>query len=105
MQKACVVGLVVIICWAITQIFLNTMICLPAASFWDPTILGKCIHFLPIWYTYAVVNIITDFSIFIHPLPSLKSIQLPKKQKIILFVIFGLGLFTCAISLFRIHFL
>jgi hypothetical protein len=92
MQKACVVGLVVIICWAITQIFLNAMICMPAASFWDPTIKGKCIPFLPIWYTYAIVNIVTDFSMFILPLPALKSLQLPKKQKIILFVIFGLGL-------------
>ncbi|KAH7333395.1 hypothetical protein BKA65DRAFT_403405 [Rhexocercosporidium sp. MPI-PUGE-AT-0058] len=105
MQKACVVGLVVIICWAITQIFLNAMICMPAASFWDPTVPGKCIPFLPLWYTYAVVNIITDFSIFILPLPALKSLQLPKRQKIILFVIFGLGLFTCAISLVRIRFL
>ncbi|KAG4435113.1 hypothetical protein IFR05_009400 [Cadophora sp. M221] len=104
-QKACVVGLVVIVCWAITQIFLNAMICMPVASFWDPTIQGKCIPFLPIWYTYAVVNIITDFSIFILPLPALKSLQLPKKQKIILFVIFGLGFFICAISLFRIRFL
>ncbi|KAH8594252.1 hypothetical protein B0O99DRAFT_458955, partial [Bisporella sp. PMI_857] len=105
MQKTCVFGLVVIICWAITQIFLNAMICIPVASFWDPTIQGKCIPFLPIWFTYAIFNIITDFSIFILPFPAIKSLHLPQKQKIILFIIFALGLFTCAISLYRIQFL
>jgi hypothetical protein len=91
MQKTCIVSVVVIMCWAITQVFLNALICMPVASFWDSNIPGKCIPFLPVWNSYAIVNIITDFSIFLLPLPVLRSLQLPMKQKILLIVIFSLG--------------
>jgi hypothetical protein len=39
----------------------------------------------------ASVNLVTDFIIFSMPLPVIKSLQLPKKQKLMLTFVFCLG--------------
>ncbi|RYP59389.1 hypothetical protein DL771_010904 [Monosporascus sp. 5C6A] len=74
--------------WAI---FSSALFCLPVASFWDKSIKGKCLPLKPRWYAGAALNILTDFMILILPLPSIKNLQLPRRQKLALSLIFAVG--------------
>jgi hypothetical protein len=46
---------------------------------------------LTIWYIMASFNLTTDLVIFLMPLPVIRSLQLPRRQKIMLFAVLGLG--------------
>ncbi|KAH7190791.1 hypothetical protein DER44DRAFT_850633 [Fusarium oxysporum] len=96
-------GVMFMIAWTITIAFLNILICVPVAAVWDTTITGRCINRLTVWYVMAGFNLVTDIGIFCIPLPVIKSLQLPRKQKAMLLAIFCLGFFTCIISIIRIQ--
>ncbi|KAK8097579.1 uncharacterized protein PG998_013065 [Apiospora kogelbergensis] len=89
--------------WTVCLSVLLPLVCYPVDKFWEPALPGSCVDQLAVWYVMAGVNIITDFAIFVIPLPVIKSLQLPTKQKMLLVVVFGLGLFTCIISCLRIR--
>ncbi len=91
MQRLTLIALVFMTLWAVTLAFLLTLTCMPVAKFWDSSIEGRCLDNLTIWYIMASVNLITDFGIFSMPLPVIKKLQLPKRQKILLMGVFGLG--------------
>lgn len=58
---------------------------------------------LPSRFANAGVNIITDVLVASLPLPFLNQLQLPKRQRIALMVVFALGGFTCIISILRLQ--
>lgn len=91
MQRVTLVGLVFQGAWALTLSILLPLVCNPVASFWDPSIQGTCLDQLAIWYVMASVNLVTDFVTFSLPLPVIKSLQLPKRQKYLLMGVFCLG--------------
>jgi hypothetical protein len=75
--------------WAIGTAILT---CLPIAYNWDGSVVGgRCLPLKPLWFTNAALNIATDLSILLVPMPVLKSLKLPRKQKIGLFIVFALG--------------
>lgn len=43
------------------------------------------------WFTNAAINIATDFIIILLPMPVIKSLQLARRQKLALYVIFAIG--------------
>ncbi len=92
MRRATLIALLVLIAWGIALIVSLAMICLPIEALWDPTVQGHCMPFVPAFFAPAVINMVTDFSIFLLPLPAIKQLQLPLKQKIILSFILCLGL-------------
>ncbi|KAF4949464.1 hypothetical protein FSARC_13476 [Fusarium sarcochroum] len=96
-------GLVFMVVWTVIIAFLNILICVPVAKFWDHTISGKCLDQLVLWYVMAGFNLATDIAIFCIPLPVVRSLQLPRKQKVMLLVIFSIGFLTCIISIVRIR--
>jgi len=102
MQRATLIALFILGAWGIALVTSLAMICLPIQALWDPNVHGQCMPFLPAFFAPAVINMVTDFGIFILPLPAIKSLQLPLRQKIMLFCIFGLGFFTCIISIVRL---
>lgn len=66
--------------------------CHPVAFFWDKTIRGgSCIDLLAFWYTNAIFNIVTDIAVVTLPIHVLKTLQVPKRQRWALMVIFALG--------------
>ncbi|KAK1753264.1 hypothetical protein QBC47DRAFT_54508 [Echria macrotheca] len=101
-QRIILFGLCFLSAWAVALAFLLTLICQPVAAFWDSSINGKCIDPATVWYIMAGVNLVSDFTILTMPMPVLKSLQLPKRQKIMLIAVFCLGFFPCAISIYRI---
>lgn len=102
MQKLTLAVLLFEGAWAVTLSVLLPLVCNPVASFWDPESPGKCLNQLAIWYVMASINLVSDFVIFSMPLPVIKKLQLPKKQKILLMGVFCLGFLTCIISIYRI---
>jgi hypothetical protein len=65
--------------------------CIPVASFWDQSIEGHCMDRLAFWFSNAALNITTDIMIFALPIPLLKQLQLPKRQKLGLIFVFTFG--------------
>lgn len=55
----------------------------------------KCIDTVKLVYAAAPLNICTDFALILIPMPILASLQLPRRQKITLMLLFGLiGLYA-----------
>ena len=66
---------------------------------------ATCTEIVTLYLSSAPVNIITDLIILLLPVPVLKAMRLPKKQKIILHITFGFGVFVTAIDVVRVSYL
>ncbi|KAL3419624.1 hypothetical protein PVAG01_08122 [Phlyctema vagabunda] len=85
-------------------IILTSMLtCIPVERFWDSTQPGHCMNRRPLWFAHAAFNVCTDFAIMLLPMPTLWALQLPRKQKVTLVTIFGIGGVVCIISIIRIQ--
>ena len=86
---------------------LNIFQCKPiSAGFVYPTPQNaNCTDIVTLYLSSAPVNIITDLAILVLPMPTLTSMRLPKKQKIILVVTFSFGLFVTVVDIVRIAYL
>jgi hypothetical protein len=66
--------------------------CTPVSYFWDRSIAnGHCINLLAFWFSNASLNIVTDLMICVLPVPVLKGLNLPRKQKYGLIAVFIVG--------------
>ena len=92
MRWATLIGLIIICAWGISLVSSLAMICLPIQALWDHTVKGHCMPFVPAFFAPACINMVTDFAIFLLPLPAIKKLNLPRRQKIILAFILCLGL-------------
>jgi hypothetical protein len=54
-------------------------------------------------FTNAALNIVTDIAVAVLPLPVIKTLNLPRAQKLALTFVFCLGGVTCIISLLRLQ--
>jgi hypothetical protein len=79
-----------LILWGITQEVLVGMACTPIGDL-NPSHQAHCIDTIIIWYLTSVMNIVTDFIIFLTPMKAIKNLQLRPKQKISVAGIFCLG--------------
>ncbi|KAL1296885.1 hypothetical protein AAFC00_004500 [Neodothiora populina] len=66
---------------------------------------AKCTDIVTIYLASAPLNIITDLAILFIPMPILTSMRLPRKQKIIVVVTFGFGVFVAVVDIIRIAYL
>jgi hypothetical protein len=65
--------------------------CVPLAKMWNKSIEGYC-HPISVWWALTYLHIITDFMIFIIPIPVVVTMTIPMRQKIGLMAVFTLGL-------------
>lgn len=87
----CKIMVGVLIIYGLWTVIGSALMCMPVAFFWDTTLHGKCMNKLAFWFSNAALNITTDIMIFSIPMPLLKQLQLPRKQKIGLMFVFGFG--------------
>ncbi|PLB55470.1 putative integral membrane protein [Aspergillus steynii IBT 23096] len=102
MRVACyyLIGFLVIYgAWTIMSAWLN---CMPVARFWDDSIDGYCLNKKALWFSNSAIHIFTDILIMVYPMPVLKSLQLPRRQKIALMGVFLLGAFVLITSILRL---
>ncbi|PWW80688.1 hypothetical protein C7212DRAFT_32834, partial [Tuber magnatum] len=79
--------------------------CRPLLAYWDPTLEGKCLHTRIPYLVSGALNTFTDFYVFLLPIKSVWGLQLPRRQKIGLLVVFAGGLVVCIAGAVRIAFL
>ena len=90
-RKISIAAIIVVGCWAMSQVLVEIFICSPIEKFWDKSKRGTCIPDYPQWYINAAGNIISDIIIFTIPLPIIRKLKLQRYQKYVLTFIFCLG--------------
>ncbi|KAE8382843.1 hypothetical protein BDV26DRAFT_210309 [Aspergillus bertholletiae] len=85
--------------WMVFASFFN---CVPVRGSWDTASPHNCIPRRVLWSLNAALQILSDIVIVVLPMPLLAKLQLPRKQKIALIVVFALGTFVCAVSIVRL---
>ncbi|GAB1311861.1 hypothetical protein MFIFM68171_02071 [Madurella fahalii] len=90
---------VVVVCniWALAMYF---SMCIPLRKMWEPTVDGYC-HPYEVWWTLMYIHIVTDFVIFLLPIPVVVTMTIPRPQKVGLLFVFCVGFFVCLISILR----
>ncbi|KAK0732455.1 hypothetical protein B0T21DRAFT_290971 [Apiosordaria backusii] len=76
--------------------------CIPLNSYWDFTVEKKYCHAQSVWWSNTGLHMVTDFLIFLLPMPVVWSIRLPRRQKLALSGVFGFGFLVCFISILRL---
>lgn len=72
-------------------VFINNFIqCIPLEAVWNPAVKGTCLG-LAVTIGNSVLHIVTDFFIFLLPIPTLAKLKINQKQKIGLIFVFSLG--------------
>ncbi|EKV21207.1 hypothetical protein PDIP_08740 [Penicillium digitatum Pd1] len=80
--------------------------CIPVHAFWSPSAeirRTKCLPATPVWFTNAAIQTSTDLVILILPLPLLWKLQLPKREKWGILIVFSLGIIVVATSAARMY--
>ncbi|KAI1844222.1 hypothetical protein JX265_010279 [Neoarthrinium moseri] len=79
--------------------------CRPIHKVWDITglVAGTCINTTAFFYFTSGFNIITDVWIILLPIPTLRSIQITHREKVVLYFVFGIGAFSTALSCVRLQ--
>jgi hypothetical protein len=104
---ATIATLVVVNVGGLALTVLNIVQCRPVNAAWASPVPASatCTNIVTIYLSSAPLNIITDLAIFFLPMPILTSMRLPRKQKIILVITFGFGVFVAIIDVVRIAYL
>ena len=76
--------------------------CIPVPATWVKSINGQCINVTLFFYVNAGFNILTDVCIILLPVPVIRALNLPGRQKILLCLVFAVGLIATATSVIRI---
>jgi hypothetical protein len=101
-RKVVIATAVFVFCWGIGITVTLGIICHPIQAFWDLEVMGKCIDLTTFTYFTNISNLITDFWIFLMPVPVIWHLQLQTKKKLLLSLIFCIGLGTCVVSSVRL---
>ncbi|KAF4999555.1 hypothetical protein FDECE_11476 [Fusarium decemcellulare] len=99
-------SIVFIVGYTVGIFFACIFACKPVAMSWDVTITdGVCINRPSLYIATAVANIFSDVILFCLPIPMVVKLQIPRRQKIGLVVIFGIGSLTVVTSIIRVSIL
>ncbi|KAJ5495745.1 hypothetical protein N7539_000861 [Penicillium diatomitis] len=103
MRLACNILLGFLITFALWAVISAWAMCVPLRKFWDPDVVGFCFDKKALWFSNSAIHILTDFMILVWPMPLLKSLQLPKRQRFALMAVFALGIFVTITSALRLR--
>ncbi|KAI4728928.1 hypothetical protein E4T49_03374 [Aureobasidium sp. EXF-10728] len=96
---------VVIVSVVISQILFTILLsagCRPIAKQWDPSIPGKCLNALPIYFALGGTSLGWDLIIIVLPFPILRRLQLDLRRKLALLAVFSLGFFVTIVQAIRL---
>jgi hypothetical protein len=88
---AAFVALPIVALWTIATVGATIGQCVPIQGAWDKSTKATCINSDVFWVAYAVGNIITDVMVLVLPIPSILSLKLNVRDKVLLCAIFLLG--------------
>ncbi|KAH8647829.1 hypothetical protein BX600DRAFT_518241 [Xylariales sp. PMI_506] len=91
MKTVYTIAIILNTAYGIAQIVDVIVLCWPIYGFWDHSIQARCQNpYVGIWVN-AVGNLTTDIMILVLPLPVISKLRLPRRQKLALLGVFGLG--------------
>ncbi|PGH33738.1 hypothetical protein GX50_03478 [[Emmonsia] crescens] len=99
----CYGALVFITLYGLWVVLASFLTCIPVKKFWDDTAEGSCMNRDALWLSTAIVHIITDVILLAMPMPILIRLNLPKRQRVALVLVFALGGFVCITSGLRVE--
>ena len=76
--------------------------CTPIQKLWKPDMQGHCSSRHKGGVASGVMNVVSDFTILILPLPIIWRLQMPWGKKSRVIAVFGVGLFACIASILRL---
>jgi len=88
---ACHTILVTILGATAWGVFGVIFLCNPVRKYWDMTAVGTCMDAETHFWSTSIMGIILDWMIWILPMPVVGKLKLPRRQKLGLLVVFGLG--------------
>ncbi|KAK4442750.1 hypothetical protein QBC34DRAFT_387016 [Podospora aff. communis PSN243] len=105
MQRFFRVYFVVLVLYGLWAVLGTVFTCWPVETYWLAItgFQGKCMSKGGVTYSNAAINIATDIILIVVPAPLLWGLQIPKRQRIILMALFGVGTFATVISIVRLH--
>jgi hypothetical protein len=98
-------GMIVIVtAFGVASTFINIFAITPLRANWDVDVSAtKHVDYEVWWLFSAIFNTLTAAVIWLLPIPLIRSLQLPPRQKCWIVVVFLLGVFTCIASGLRIE--
>lgn len=81
-----------VVCWGIGITVTLLLACRPLRAYWDVAVPGHCLKIVMFTYFTNISNLVTDVWIFLMPIPMIWFLQLQTKRKMMLILIFCIGL-------------
>ena len=85
----------------IIAILLTIFECTPVKKSWEKQLPGTCINLQTFFFANAAFNVITDILVMVLPIPVIAQLQITRKQRIGLGLIFCVGILATATSIVR----
>lgn len=77
-------------------------LCSPIRRYWDVKIDGSCMNAEHHFWSTSIIGIVIDWAIWVLPMPVVGKLKLPRRQKLGVWGVFGLGGFVCVVSILRL---
>lgn len=98
----CKIGITFTALCNIAFILVTIFQCLPVTAIWDKTVKhATCIDSKAFWFSYAMINIVSDVTILALPIPQILKLHLSWRTKLELIAVFMMGSFVCATTIIR----
>ncbi|KAI0119751.1 hypothetical protein F4814DRAFT_413144 [Daldinia grandis] len=88
--------------WYLSNRIMENFHCIPFKRIWDLTVPGTCYDWTYGLLAASSINVISDFAIFILPQAIIWRLNMPRRRKIGLSIIFMLGLLGCVAATIRL---
>ncbi|KAJ1715169.1 hypothetical protein NYO67_2714 [Aspergillus flavus] len=88
--------------YSVASVLANVLSCKPVDKAWYPTKTGYCMNRPVFYFANAGLGIFTDFATVIVPIPWLRRLQMPLRQKIAVSCILAMGCFVGVVSCIRL---
>lgn len=88
----CDVLFVYIMLYTVATFIVTIFQCDPIQKAWARDLPGTCVNLTAFWYANAALHTLTDVIILLLPMPVIKGLKLPRRQKLALNLVFALGI-------------
>ena len=93
--------LIIVALWGISLSFATVFSCHPVHGYWTDTNNDRCNNESIRLLVISIINILTDLVVIIIPMGAFWRLRIPKRQKIILYLLLNLGLLATVSSIVR----
>ena len=90
---------------AVASVTVSIFQCTPVRKALDSSISGSCIDVNALFFANAGLDILQDAFIYVLPVRMLYQLQVPRRQKIALILVFAVGGFVVITGMVRLNYL